>query len=152
MKYILISLTILLQLHSLSLSQQRVLAKANAFGKKYNLSYSLRAIILQESSAGLQRANYLSGCFGVGHIRLRTYLDRHNLSKSYKSQVKYMKLLMHNDYVNMRAMVDELHFWLKVHNGNYYKAYASYFAGQKWEKGVEYAKAIQSKINQLKGK
>ena len=147
---LLFTLLLPVMLFALTPQQQRILDRAETFGKPYNLSYSLRAIILQESSAGLHRANYLSGCFGIGQIRLRTYLDRHSIPRNFVNQEKYKSILMYNDFVNMQAIVYELKFWLRVHNGNYLKSYASYFAGYRVSKGVSYAKAVQSKILWLK--
>jgi hypothetical protein len=143
-------LTLSLQAKEFSNSQILILKKAKEYGKKYNLSYTLQAIVWQESSAGIQRENYLSGCFGIGHIRLRTYLDRHKIKRTYKNQLIYKHLLTYNDRLNLQAMVDELLFWTEVHDGNYVKIWASYFAGYDVKAGLNYARDIRIKINELK--
>ena len=147
---LIIFLTISIHAGEFSKSQLQIMDKAKEFGKPYDLSESLRAIVLQESSAGVQRENYLSGCFGIGHIRLRTYLDRHKIKRTYKNQLRYKHILTNDDQVNLQAMVDELLFWLEVHDGNHLKAWASYYAGYNVKAGLSYARDIQDKIRKLK--
>lgn len=146
----LILVSILLDAKGFSTGQLHVLTKAKEFGKPHNLADSLPAIVWQESSAGIHRENYLSGCFGIGHIRLRTYLDRHKIKRTYKNQVIYKKILTENDDLNLQAMVDELLFWKKVHDGNRLKMWASYFAGYDVKGGLDYARDIQEKIKILR--
>jgi len=150
MQKLILLILLTLSLQGFTIDQLNILKKAKDYGRSLNLSYSLQAIVWQESSAGVQRENYISGCFGIGHIRLRTYLDRHKIKRTYKNQLIYKHLLTYNDDLNLQAMVDELEFWLKVHDGNFLKSWASYFAGYDVKAGLSYARDIQAKIKQLK--
>jgi len=133
-------------------AQDRVLKIAKNMGTQHGLSYTLMAIVWKESSCGLHRANYISGCYGVGHIRLRTYMDRHHIPYTFENQQEAMRLLSNVDTVNLREALVELKYWKKIHKGNTTRAIASYFAGTKWWLGIEYAKDIKKKRNQLKRK
>ena len=151
MKYLtalLFTLTVLLG--AFSEDQHRLLLKAKAAGKPYHLSYSLMAIVWQESSCGIHRANYRSGCYGVGHIRLITYMTRHNIPDTFKNQQAAVRNLMNSDSLNFNEMTLELKYWLKKHKGNHKKTWASYYAGTKWRNGILYANSIKEKIRKLK--
>ena len=147
--------------------QISTLYKARHYGSRVkiketneSLKYTFIALTGKESAYGRDRANYVSGCFGVGNIRLGTYMDYHHIPKTQNNMSKYTRLLQSNDHINFQAMEENLKGWIKYHRYRYRgrwripwkRVYASYYAGTDWKKGIEYANDIICRIKWAKSK
>ena len=88
--------------------QMRVLIKARSYGARVGMKYSMMAIVSKESSYGKHRANWVSGCYGIGGIRLGTYMDLHHISRTYENTTRCKNELAWNDVVNLKAIEENL--------------------------------------------
>lgn len=132
-------------------SQKKVLRDAFNAGKKRKYSWTLAAIVWQETSAGKTLINWNDPSFGAFQINIKT------AAKRYKAVTTGDQLILaeelHNN-INMGAMaaMDELDFWKGVHKGNWSKMVASYNGGYNW-KGKHpqaYRNNLLKKVNFLK--
>lgn len=135
-------------------NQFEVVRKAYMFGKPYDYSYSLAAIVWQESSAGKMLINSGEGSYGHFQINLKTAMKRvapNDVWSRNRMNILATNLLRF-DYAAPFA-VKELQYWESVHGRDWKKIWASYNGGWSYDKGMprKYSEGIAEKIKMLHG-
>ncbi|QZI87557.1 hypothetical protein MYOV011v1_p0288 [Vibrio phage 6E35.1a] len=108
--------------------------------------WSLAAITIVETSAGLDKENERTKDYGLMQNNIKTAKKRlkawqdagrdfgeYDITKD--DDVR--RLLLENHDISIALAVEELRFWKRVRNGNWHEIYASYnggyYKGQSWE-------------------
>jgi len=116
------------QLERYDRNQLEFLRLAYKMGKKYDLSYSLMAIVMQESDAGKYMIS-ITGDYGLCGINLKYYMIDHKIHNSYYKRMEIATKLIRNDLLNIRTAIEELRYWIKRYGHNYIKVWGSYNGG-----------------------
>lgn len=138
----------------------------NAFyrGMGDDLSWSLSAIIIIESSAGKRLINEATHDYGIMQINIKTAKVRlARWAKSGRDFGKYditndndvKQLLVSDSLISTTLALEELNFWKSKRNGDWNKVYASYNGGYYINKkhqpiAEKYSKKVISTIKKLK--
>lgn len=131
-------------------NQRIILQKAYDSGKPHDLSWTLSAIVWKESSAGKNLANWRDPSVGPFHNLLFSVARREGVEGNPMLELAILNKLMYDFDFAAKHAIYEVKYWLKVHNGDWKKTWASYNAGWKWEKGKQYSNDIYKKIQYLK--
>lgn len=129
-----------------------LLQQIKAYGEKYDLSYSLMAIAVKESSIGRFKINVDSFDYGIYQANINTVIRRHNMKNSNSNRNKVAMMLINDfDFATSNAIA-ELVYWKKVHKGDWNKIWGSYNAGWNYDstRGKKYSKDIIKIIRELK--
>ena len=128
------------------------LKKIRTYGDKYDLSFSLMAIAVKESSIGRYKINVDSYDYGLYQANINTVVRRHKMKNNSLNRNKLAMLLVNDfDFATSNAIA-ELVYWKKVHKGNWNKVWSSYNAGFNYDstRGKKYSKDIAKIIQELK--
>ncbi|AGN30326.1 Vs.1 [Vibrio phage nt-1] len=133
-------------------------------GWYYDLSWSLAAIAIVESSAGENMINHRTKDYGLMQNNIKTATTRlkrwrqagrdfapYNIDNP--EDVK--TILLTDRTVSVQLAIEELEFWKGVRGDNWREIYSSYnggyYKGQKWEKRAsKYADKIVNTMRDLK--
>lgn len=129
-----------------------LLKQIKAYGEDYDLSYSLMAIAVKESSIGRFKINVDSYDYGLYQANINTVIRRQNIKNSSSNRNKMAMLLINDfDFATSNAIA-ELVYWKKVHKGDWIKVWSSYNAGWNYDssRGKQYSKDIIKIIRELK--
>lgn len=99
-------------------------------GKPHSLGYTLAAIALVESSAGIYRINMDSKDLGLYQVNIKTAINTLGITNHYKKLELYEKLI-YQDTLNAYIALDVLQYFQKYHKGNWRKMVMSYNNGFK---------------------
>jgi hypothetical protein len=138
--------------HYVTNNDLTLLKQIKEYGNEYNLSYSLMAIAVKESSIGRFKINVDSFDYGLYQANINTVVRRQNVKNSAFNRNKLAMLLINDfDFATSNAIA-ELVFWKKVHKGNWSKIWGSYNAGWNYDstRGQKYSKDIVKIIQELK--
>jgi hypothetical protein len=138
--------------HYLTQNDIVLLKQIKEYGQKYDLSYSLMAIAVKESSIGRYKVNVDSFDYGLYQANINTVIRRHNMKNSSSNRNKVAMMLINDfDFATSNAIA-ELVYWKKVHRGNWEKVWSSYNAGWNFDssRGKRYSKDIIKIIKELK--
>jgi hypothetical protein len=124
----LLLLTITLYASQLSQTQQSNLQYAYNFAKRFNLENSVRAIVMVESSGGINVKNPNVYACGWGQIYVKSWRNRYVPNNNFSDEA-ICKILIKDIDLNLLAIIAELKFWQDIHGNNWNKIYASYYAG-----------------------
>jgi len=138
------------EFYHLPLEAQKNIFWAYTKGKKYDLSYSLAAIIWQESVGGLYPINLFDkpyGSCGRFHNNIKTVIQDHPEWGFYKNKklTKYQinkicsKLILNPDF-SLQSAVKILNFYRHKYHGNWKRIWASYNGGN----NIRYNTAAQN--------
>lgn len=115
-----------------------------------DLCYVAAAILWKESSAGIKTSNGPSHpSYGIFQNYLKTVRNRLK-QRGYHYTDNEIKRLLKDDIISASFMEEELVYWLSRHNGNLYRAVASYNGGNKWRTSINYANDVFRKVAYLK--
>ena len=131
-----------------SMKQLHTMTSAYTAGKKYNLEYTLAAIVWQESSAGLYNSRK-EGDFLVKspfHILLKTAYSREGCKNDICRTLVRSRLKYDFDYAAQHA-IDEITFWSRP--GRTWNQVMAHYNGG-YSPNHNYPKLISSKIRYLK--
>ena len=131
-----------------SMKQLHTMTSAYTAGKKYNLEYTLAAIVWQESSAGLYNSRKGSKFLVKSpfHILLKTAYNREGCKTDVCRTIVRNRLKYDFDYAAQHA-VDELAFWSRP--GVTWNSMLAHYNGG-YSPNHNYPKLISSKIRYLK--
>lgn len=142
-----------------SIDQIITMQKAYDYGQTYDYGYSLAAISWQESSAGLNLVGGVNNVRNLNNVEYLALGPFHNLLKTVKRREKcesvyceqkiIARLITDFDYGAMHASL-ELNHWQAVHKSDWFKMWSSYYAGNKWQNGKDYATDITNKVRYIK--
>jgi len=135
------------QLEGYDRNQLEFLRLAYRMGKKYDLSYTLMAIVMQESDAGKYMIS-VTGDYGLCGINLKYYMIDHKIHNSYYKRLEIASKLIRDDELNIKAAIREMRHWLKKHRYSYIKAWGSYNGGT--IPNYRYANKILNRIVAIK--
>lgn len=130
----------------------KLLKKIKEYGKEFDLSYSLMAIAIKESSIGRYKINVDSYDYGLYQANINTVVRRYDMSNNNFNRNKLaMQLVNDFDFATSNAIA-ELMYWKEVHHGNWNKIWSSYNAGWNYDssRGKQYSKDIIKIIQELK--
>ena len=130
--------------------QKTVVEYSYLRGAAYDMSYSLAAISLQESSAGLRRLNIADPSAGAYHILLKTAVDILKVEDDLE-KASLLSQLVYDDVLGATLALHVLTFYHKVHKGDWVKTWASYNAGNNHIKGLGYAMKVADWVGKLDG-
>jgi len=135
----------------LSSTQQEVVLWAFEKGLPSNLGYTMAAIAMHESYAGIVVLNLNDPSFGIFHNLITSVLTREGLSNTSCNRNRTAsKLILDRDYAASQALAELLH-WKKRYKDNWSKTVMSYNAGTKYLNGKNYLIHIRANIALLKG-
>lgn len=139
---------------SLSEEQQYRLEYSYAYGKPEGLGYTLAAIALVESQAGLYKVNLESRDFGVHQINERTLFSTLGVTSHWKKKEIITKVIVDDSLSAYLAMSVLKHF-NKVHKGSWKKTVMSYNIGNRKDKitvkrGEAYYNKVVTSVRMLK--
>jgi len=137
--------------------QLKTLQRSYNFGYALGVGESMRAICWQESSGGVDLENEEDGSEGsYGHFGINPVIAATRVYKTWaeppsKYQVTMMILALEDFNYGATMCQGELYHWMDEHGiGQWTKIWASYNAGNEWEKGKKYAQDIRDKITFLR--
>ncbi len=136
----------------LTAKDMQLLKQIKSYGDKYDLSYSLMAIAVKESSIGRFKINVDSFDYGIYQANINTVIRRHQMKNSNSNRNKVAMMLINDfDFATSNAIA-ELVYWKKVHKGDWTKIWGSYNAGWNFDstRGQKYSKDIIKIIKELK--
>lgn len=125
-------------------------------GVDEGLGWSLAAISIAESSAGIELIRWSDGSYGVYHILMTTAIKRYskdNVDFNPKSAYDTFSLafkLAFNQGFSAKFAIRELNYWRLQYGDDWEKVWASYNAGWKYKNGIDYSRKISYHIKQLK--
>lgn len=139
---------------SLSAEQQYRLEYSYNYGKPDNLGYTLAAIALVESKAGLYKINLQTRDFGIHQINERTLFATLGVTSYWKKNEIITKVIVDDSLSAYLAMSVLKHFD-KVHKGDWKKTVMSYNIGNRKDKktlkrGESYYKKVVSAVKTIK--
>jgi hypothetical protein len=138
----------------LDTNQFEIVTRAYKLGKPYDYSYSLAAIVWQESSAGKMLINSGESSYGHFQINIKTAMSRVDKDGQWsKMRINVLATkLLDFEYAAPFA-VKELQYWESVHGKDWNKIWASYNGGWSYDKEAprKYSNDIGDKIQKLKG-
>lgn len=124
-------------------NQKNVILKAFRYGAKSGFGYTMAAIAWKESCAGEYRVNFADPSAGIYHAHIPGIIKKHKQKDSNFMRNMVGELLMRDDDFASQTALDELNYWQKVRNGNWYEVIKSYNKGFSWEKDKERNKMAQ---------
>lgn len=127
-----------------SRAQKQVIIKAFKYGAKSGFGYTLAAIAWKESCAGEYRVNFADPSAGIFHAHIPGIIKKHKVQDSAFMRNMVGELLMRDDEFAAQSALEELSYWHKVRNGNWYEVIKSYNKGFSWEKDKERDKMAKS--------
>ena len=139
------------ELKKLTPSQVEVLKKSMAYGKEYNLSYTLAAIAWKESNFGKYLVGRTTPDYGVFQNNIKTFSRRFKdrIQKSGLTKDEVIHALTHSFDIGAEAALAELKFWMK--SRNWLHAVQSYNDGTHISsKGESYGADIVRRVALLK--
>ena len=137
--------------------QKAVLQWAYEQGTPHGFGQTMRAIAWQESSAGADLENPEDkgggswGIFGTSALSAWHRLNGWLTPYTEADLAAIAERLKNEPVLAAKSCHSELRYWQDVHGADRWsRIWASYNAGNEWEKGEDYAKAIQAKIRFLR--
>lgn len=132
-------------------NQKRILSHAYAYGKPYDLEYSMAAIAWEESSAGEILLNYKDPAAGIYQNYAATALKRENRKVNHANKSAILLELATDEIKSTAHGISELLHWANTRK-NWKDVWASYNSGKNYKERVpkEYAERIHGRIKQLK--
>ncbi len=124
-------------------NQKQVILKAIKYGANSGFGYTMAAIAWKESCAGEYRVNFADPSAGIYHAHIPGIIKKHKQKDSNFMRNMVGELLMRDDNFASQSALDELNYWAKVRNGNWYEVIKSYNKGFSWEKDRERNKMAQ---------
>lgn len=97
-------------------------------GQSTNLGYTLAAIALIESSAGLYRLNIYSRDLGLYQVNIKTASKVLGVTNYYK-KLELAEKLIYRDILNAYVAIDVLRYFIDYHNQDWRKTIQSYNEG-----------------------
>ena len=135
------------ELNSYSLFQLEAMKFGYIAGSRYDIGYTMAAIIMEESQAGKQMLN-LTGDYGLCGINIKYYLKDLGLRHTKYNEVEIATLLIRNDALNIHVGVSKFRHWLKESKGDFIKAWAMYNGG--YTANFYYANRIYNRIKAIR--
>jgi hypothetical protein len=141
----------------LSEKQYNNLEYAYSYGKLFGLENTIRAIVMVESSGGINIENKHKMACGWGQIYVKSWKKRYSkeLGKMNLSDRDICTLLKKDIDLNLFSIAGEIRHWQKVHGKNSWnKIYASYYAGYGYssDEAKLYSNKVIKTIKIFKGK
>ena len=136
------------ELNNYSLDQLEAMKFGYNAAARYDLSYSVAAIIMEESQAGKQLLN-LTGDYGLMGINIKYYLKDLGLVNNKYNEIEVATKLIRSDALNIHVGIDKLRYWLKKSKGNFKKAWGMYNGGYGYI-NYHYANRIYNRIKAIK--
>lgn len=136
----------------LSKKQLDVVRFSFEYGLEYDLGYSLAAIALQESNAGLWNINISDPSAGYYHVTLDKVLNIYGWQDNGFNRNRAAQLLIDVPPLAARLAVRELQFWYSYTRGSWLDTWASYNAGTRGRSvaaGRQYAEDIRYLIGKI---
>lgn len=134
----------------LSERQIGVIHKAFTVGKAKNMSYSLAAIVWKESSAGRYMINLQDPSAGAFHITINNALVYLKWKDTNFNRNRAAQMLIQDFQLSAEFAMINLTFWKDLHKDNWFRIWASYNAGYRWQNGESYATDISRKVQKIK--
>lgn len=100
------------------------------YGQQHDISYTLMAISLAESSLGKWRVNYISNDFGLMQVNIRTASDTLGVTNHFR-RLELAEKMIYDDSLNVYLAVRVLQHFNK---GNWREMVMSYNEGYKWRR------------------
>ena len=140
--------------NSLNLTQNDIiiLKKLKSLSDDKMMKYSLMAIAIKESSLGKYIINSKSEDYGLFQANIKTVLKRQKIKdNSYNRSIYAQKLINDVGFATANAII-ELTYWKKIHKDNWFKIWASYNTGWKYNSkvGIKYATNVFDIVKKLK--
>ena len=140
--------------NSLHLSKKDIvlLKKIRMLHDDTMMKYTLMALAIKESSIGKFMVNSKSNDYGLFQANIKTVLSREKLEDTPENR-EYLanKLVYDVGYATSNAII-EMEYWLKVHKNDWFKSWASYNVGWKYNSktGKRYFESMATIIHALK--
>ena len=131
-------------LNHLQKAKQEIMRLTYSVGAKYNLGYTLLAIVYKESHLGDYMFNSVTGDYGLAGINLKTFKQLHKITLDYWGNKKLASMLIIENRMNLAAAVNNLLAWRKVYKNNYRAIWGSYNGG--WRTNYKYTSSILNTI------
>ncbi|AKO60956.1 hypothetical protein AXI76_gp055 [Pseudoalteromonas phage H101] len=132
--------------YSLSAEQQYRLEYSYNYGKPDDLGYTLSAIALVESKAGLYKINLQTRDFGIHQINEKTLFATLGVTSYWKKNEIITRVVVDDSLSAYLAMTVLKHFD-RVHKGNWKNMVMSYNIGnRKDKKTIKRGKAYYNKV------
>lgn len=134
-------------------SQMAAIRFSFEYGRAYDLSYTLAAIAMKESMAGLWKINLQDPSGGLYHVTLDKAIRKLNIKDTNLNRNVAMQTLVDDDYFSAEIAVEEILFWKRKSGGNWNSVWAKYNAGSfgdKTTRGKLYAVDIARNIQKIK--
>lgn len=132
-------------------SQKRILSHAYAYGKPYDVGYSLAAIAWEESSAGEVLLNPKDPSAGIYQNHVVYALKREGIKNNYANRSDMLLQLATNELKSTAHGISELVHWVGRRD-SWKEVWASYNGGvnYKGKQARDYAEKVYSKLKTLK--
>jgi len=112
-----------------------------------DLSYTMAAVCMEESTAGKYIFN-LTGDYGIVGINIKSYMRNNRIKVNLYSKVALATKLMRNDAYALHIGLTLMKYWVKRYKGDYVKAWGSYNGGT--IPNYYYANRIYNRIKAIK--
>lgn len=132
-----------------SLKQWNKVEEAYKAGQDKDLGYTMAAITIVESKAGLDKVNEASESYGITQININTALSRMNMEDNKENRDKIKSMLIKSDKLSFKLAKDELLYWQSVRNNNWRQMVRSYNAGWNAENGNIYLTKVIKNLKKL---
>lgn len=131
--------------------QKRILSHAYAYGKPYDLGYSLPAIAWEESSAGQVLLNPDDPSAGIYQNHVVYALNREGLKNNYANRSHLLLKLATDEIKSTAHGLSELLHWVGRRD-NWKDVWASYNGGKNYDgsQAQSYANRVYKKVKILK--
>ena len=133
--------------------QKNTLNFSYSYGNKYDLGYTLAAIALKESNAGLWNISIQDPSGSPYHVTLNKVLADKGWESNSFNKNKAMQTLVNDVEYAASLAIKEILFWKERSAGNWMNVWASYNVGgmgKDSSKGTSYANDIRDNIAQIK--
>lgn len=130
----------------------KLLKQIKRYGQQYDLSYSLMAIAVKESSLGRYKVNVDSFDYGLYQANINTVIRRHQVKNSTFNRNRLAMMLINDFKFATSNAIAELVYWKGIHGNDWFKIWASYNAGFNYDssRAMRYSQDIKVIINELK--
>lgn len=140
--------------NSLHLSKKDIvlLKKIRMLHDNTMMKYTLMALAIKESSIGKFMVNSKSNDYGLFQANIKTVLRRENLEDTYENREYLSNRLVYDVGYATANAIKEMDYWLKVHKNDWFKSWASYNAGWRYNSktGNRYFESMAVIIHALK--
>lgn len=130
--------------------QIKTLHKSYQAGKAKDMAYSLAAIAWKESSAGRYMINLQDPSAGPFHITIDNAINYLKWDDTNFNRNRVAQMLIEDFHLSAEFAMINLQFWKDLHKDNWFRIWASYNAGYRWQNGEDYAHDIARKVQKIK--